>query len=87
MIVLWKSPLGLLQCVSIGYTRAMKDAGLRIRVQKDLRDKFVEACRRRDVPAAQVLREFMRGFVDEDGAQAAPTRKSKRQKTTKGRAG
>lgn len=41
----------------------MKDVGLRIRVQRELRDKFVEACRRQDVPAAQVLREFMREYV------------------------
>lgn len=42
----------------------MKDVGLRIRVQRELRDKFIEACRNRDVPAAQVLREFMREYVD-----------------------
>jgi hypothetical protein len=65
----------------------MKDVGLRIRIEKELRDRFIEACRRKDVPAAQVLRGFMRGFVDEDGGQAAPARKSKWQKKTKGRAG
>lgn len=41
----------------------MKDVGLRIRVQRDLRDKFLEACHRQDVPAAQVLREFMREYI------------------------
>lgn len=55
----------------------MKDAGLRIRVQKELRDKFIEACRRRDVPAAQVLREFMRGFVDEQAGSQTPARQNK----------
>lgn len=44
----------------------MKDAGLRIRVQRELRDKFVEACRAQDKPAAQVLREFMRDYIGRD---------------------
>jgi hypothetical protein len=38
----------------------MKDAGLRIRVQRNVREKFLEVCRAQDKPAAQVLREFMR---------------------------
>ena len=41
----------------------MKDAGLRMRVQRDLREKFLEVCR------AQVLREFMREYVIEHEAQ------------------
>lgn len=41
----------------------MKDVGLRIRVERVLRDKFLEVCRAQDKPAAQVLREFMRGYV------------------------
>lgn len=41
----------------------MKDVGLRIRVQRELRDKFTHACREKDVPAAHVLREFMREYV------------------------
>ena len=41
----------------------MKDAGLRIRVQRELRDRFIDACRSQDRPAAQVLREFMRAYV------------------------
>lgn len=43
----------------------MKDAGMRIRVEPDLRDRFVSACREKDVSAAQVLRAFMRNFVDQ----------------------
>ena len=43
----------------------MKDAGLRIRVQRDLRERFLEVCRAQDKPAAQVLREFMRDYVTE----------------------
>ena len=41
----------------------MKDVGLRIRVQRDLREAFLEVCRAEDKPAAQVLREYMRGYV------------------------
>jgi hypothetical protein len=46
----------------------MKDVGLRIRVQRDLRERFLEACRAQDKPAAQVLREFMRSYVAAHGA-------------------
>jgi hypothetical protein len=41
----------------------MKDAGMRIRLEPELREKFVNICREKDVPAAQVLRSFMREFV------------------------
>ena len=37
-----------------------KDAGMRIRVERVLRDKFLKVCREQDRPAAQVIREFMR---------------------------
>lgn len=40
-----------------------KDVGLRIRLERALRDEFLEACRAQDRPAAQVLREFMREYV------------------------
>lgn len=40
-----------------------KDAGLRIRVDRELREQFLEACRDQDKPAAQVLREFMRDYI------------------------
>jgi len=43
-----------------------KDVGLRIRIDRALRDAFLEACRAHDRPAAQVLREFMRNYVAED---------------------
>lgn len=41
----------------------MKDVGLRIRVQRELREEFLAACRADDKPAAQVIREFMRSYV------------------------
>ena len=63
-------------CVSIGYTLAMsrKEAGLRIRVERELRDEFLAACHRRDRPAAQVLREFMRSYVSQTAADPSEPR-------------
>jgi len=46
----------------------MKDVGLRIRIQRDLREAFLEACRAQDKPASQVLREFMREYVRENSS-------------------
>ncbi|PWB84621.1 MAG: hypothetical protein C3F11_00320 [Methylocystaceae bacterium] len=40
-----------------------KDVGLRIRVERELRDQFLEVCRLQDRPAAQVIREYMRACV------------------------
>lgn len=52
----------------------IKNSGFRIRVQRELREKFLEICREQDKPAAQVLREYMReyvlehhGAINEDG--------------------
>lgn len=42
---------------------ANKDAGLRIRVEKQLREDFVETCHSQDRKAADVLREFMEHYV------------------------
>lgn len=42
----------------------MKNAGFRIRVEDQLRARFIEACKRKDVPAAQVVREFMRTYIE-----------------------
>ncbi|MEW8072870.1 MAG: plasmid-related protein [Candidatus Thiodiazotropha sp.] len=60
----------------------MKDAGLRIRVQRGLRDEFVTVCREQDKSAAQVLREFMREYVDRHTQRSTnkeePRRKDKR---------
>jgi hypothetical protein len=51
----------------------MKDTGLRIRVQRELREAFLEVCRAQDKPAAQVLREFMRVYVEKSKASRDPT--------------
>ena len=44
----------------------MKTAGLRIRVEPDLRDLFVRACQANDLSAAQVLRAFMREYITQN---------------------
>jgi len=60
---------------------AVKDAGLRIRVERGLRERFLELCRERDTPAAHVLRAFMRDYVathetaDEEAAHPKRQRK------------
>lgn len=46
----------------------MKNAGMRIRVEAELREEFIRLCRHKDMPAAQVLRAFMRDFVQREGA-------------------
>ena len=44
----------------------MKTAGLRIRVEPNLRELFVRACQANDLTAAQVLRAFMRNYVSKN---------------------
>ena len=45
-----------------------KDAALRIRVERELHDRFLRTCKQRDLTASQVLRDYMRGFVEIHGA-------------------
>ncbi len=49
---------------------AMKNVGLRIRVERSLRDEFLEAWRAEGKPAAQVIREFMRQYVAKRQSEA-----------------
>jgi predicted transcriptional regulator len=51
-----------------------KDSGFRIRVERDLREKFIELCRAQDRPAAQVIRDFMRQYIAAHEAQGASDR-------------
>lgn len=51
----------------------MKDVGMRIRVEPELRKQFISLCHEYNVPAAQVLRSFMRDFVQ--GGNANKTNK------------
>ncbi|WP_200288055.1 hypothetical protein [Rhodothalassium salexigens] len=55
----------------------MKDSGLRIRVERDLRERFLEICRQQDRPAAQVIREFMRAYIAENEAPDTPEKKKR----------
>ena len=45
----------------------MKESGFRIRIDAGLRSRFIEACRAHDLTAAQVLRRFMKEFVENGG--------------------
>jgi hypothetical protein len=58
--------LRLYNCASVEYNAWMriKFLGLIIRVDDELRNAFLEACRAQDKPAAQVLREFMSEYVN-----------------------
>ena len=79
-------------CVSTGYDRgmAMKDAGLRIRVERELRDAFRGACAAENRDASEVLREFMRSFSEQRHAGkqtslfALPGRESARVRQSSG---
>lgn len=42
-----------------------KNSGMRIRVEKELRDDFVRVCKAQNRAAADVLREFMQTCVDQ----------------------
>jgi len=44
-----------------------KDVGIRIRVEKELRDAFQGACVSENRHASDVLREFMRSFAERNG--------------------
>lgn len=54
----------------------MKDAGMRIRVEQELRDAFVAACQKMNVPAAQVLRQHMRVIVEKSEQTKAKKQKN-----------
>lgn len=59
----------------------MKEAGMRIRIEPELREAFIAACRGQDMPAAQVLRGFMREYVRKcQRAQAKTTEAPKADK-------
>ncbi len=45
-----------------------KSANYRIRVEPDLHQEFLDACKSEDRPAAQVIREFMKGYVNKHRA-------------------
>lgn len=40
-----------------------KSSNYRIRVEPELHQEFLDACRSEDRPAAQIIREFMKDYV------------------------
>lgn len=42
----------------------MTESGLRIRVETQLRQEFMDACRAQDLTASQAIRGFMRRFIE-----------------------
>lgn len=44
----------------------MPEVGLRIRLADDLRRDFIETCKSKDSTAAQVLRTFMRSYIEQN---------------------
>jgi len=48
-----------------------KDAGMRIRVERELRDAFVQACQAQGLVASEVLRDFMRAFAAKHSTEQA----------------
>ena len=43
-----------------------KDSAMRIRVEADVHAAFMETCKLKGIPAAQILRQFMRSYVKEN---------------------
>lgn len=61
----------------------MKDAGMRIRIEPELREAFMIACRSQDVPAAQVIRTFIKDYVRQhQGTTVTERTGKKRSKVT-----
>lgn len=42
-----------------------KTAALRIRIDPELHQEFIEVCQKQDVSASQVLRQYMRSYIEE----------------------
>lgn len=42
----------------------MKESGFRVRVETGLRRRFLRACRSQETTAAQVIRAYMREYVE-----------------------
>ena len=53
-------------CAPIRYPTPMakKDVAFKIRVEEELRREFVEICQADDMTAAQVVRRFMRRYIE-----------------------
>ena len=49
---------------------------MRVRVNRELRDEFLIACQADDKPAAQVIREFMRAYVESNPVPSSENTKN-----------
>jgi hypothetical protein len=57
-------------CIHLKEVRmTTKDSGMRIRIERDERDAFVQACQSQGLIAAEVLRDFMRSFAAKHSAE------------------
>lgn len=45
-----------------------KDAGLRLRIEREIREEFVAACHAEGKTAADVLRDYMRDYIERSRA-------------------
>lgn len=43
----------------------IKTAALRIRIQPELHQEFIETCKLQDISASHVIRQFMRSYIIE----------------------
>lgn len=57
----------------------MKESGLRIRIERQLRERCLATCREQDRPAAQVIREFMRAYFQSNEPELGDKLRNKRQ--------
>ena len=55
-------------CIHVLSYGTMKDAAIRIRVERELRAAFLDACRVTDRQASEVLREFMQTYAERYGS-------------------
>ena len=56
-------------CIYWIHITQMKDAGFRIRMPRELLEAFLAACKEHDKSAAQVIREYMRLYVEQNASE------------------
>ena len=56
---------GYTSVYALCYSLMMKNVGIRIRVEKELRAVFLAACQAESRQASEVLREFMKAYADQ----------------------
>ncbi len=53
--------IGTTACIQYEH---MKESGFRVRVESTLRREFIDLCKSQDLTAAQVLRAYMRDYIE-----------------------